>query len=142
MTATSAQFAAKDALVTLLDAEIDGIDVTFGYPREPKREGIHVGNIEGEQEPYALGRTMPREEEFTIELAAAAAGRSNQREITRRAYEIAALVEAVLVADETLGGVVRYAAISSSKLREGVTGDKGRYAYIDYRIDVRTTLRV
>lgn len=141
MSSTSAQFDAKDALVTALDEAITGIDVTFGYPREPKNESIHVGNIRGEQEPYALGTNRPREEQFTIELVATAAGRKNQREVTRRAYEIAALVEAALLADETLGGAVRYAAIASSELREGVTGDKGRYAYIDYRVSVRTTLR-
>lgn len=142
MSSTSAQLATKAALYELLDGAptLAGVEVSWGYPSKPKKEGVYVGNIRGEYEPYALGTTMPRQEEFTIDLTVAAQGARSQRTVTERLYELAALVEALLVADHTLGGVVRYAALESSELREGLNGER-RFAYIDYRVGVRTTLR-
>lgn len=142
MSSTSTQIAAKGALFDLLDSapSLAGINVAWGYTGRMKKEGVYVGNIRGEFEPYGLGTSRPREETFTIDLSVATQGRRSQRQVTERLGEMAALVEALLLGDDTLDGEVRYAAMRSSELREGLAGED-RFAYIDFEIEVRATLR-
>lgn len=140
MPTTSAQFAAKAALVDTLDAALD-VDVEWGYSGRPEKKAVYVGNIKGTQEPAAIGTNRPRRENFTIDVTVSVAGKGTQRAVTEQAYTLAAEFEAALFADHTLDGAVELAMLSDSDLREGANGDGGRIAYIDYTVEVRATLR-
>jgi hypothetical protein len=118
------------------------VDVEWSYPGKPKREAIYVGNIRATYEPYALGPTLPRAEEFEIDLTvSAAAKKGSARTVAERLFVLVAEFEEALLADPTLGGTVRTAFPVSSELKEGAGGDGGRLAWIDFRIQCRATLR-
>lgn len=143
MSTTSQMFAAKAALVDLLEAAPSiPVDVHFGYPGSPKKEGVYVGKVKGEYEPHAIGTQMPRLERMTIEVTVTSAGRGSQRSVSQRCCDLGTAFEALVLDNRTLSATVRDdTMIVASELMEGATGDKGRYAYLDYTISARAHLR-
>ena len=115
----------KAALVAALDVALPDDDlVTWGNPRGSKpREWVMVGNVRGLQRAAAQGRQR-RKEHYVIEVqvTVTAADTADPQEIADRAFDIAAEIEELLRADESLGDVegLITAEVVKTDLTEGM----------------------
>lgn len=104
------------ALKTQLQAssDLDGVLVSWGIPTEPPGpEWLLLGDAIGTQAQAAIARTRyPREEEYRVQVTISVLRDfGQQQDATTRACAIAAVLDGILRADPTVGGVVREALI-------------------------------
>jgi hypothetical protein len=140
---TSTMIAVKDALVDVLTAALPDVQVSWGHPGKAiQRECVVVGNVRpGRQEAVTMGSGGSREERYTVAVACNVAKRGSQREVSARAVELAAEVEEVLRADDTLGlGEAIRIEVADQGLTEAIRGD-GREAEVPLGVEVRARLR-
>jgi hypothetical protein len=107
-----------------LRAGLDGVQVTWGWPKTPAKEMIALTDIRGRQEKAELGprRRANREESYKLEVIVKVEKQGVDQSIaTLRAYALAAELEDQLLTDSTVGGVVREAQVG------GRVGDPGRF---------------
>lgn len=144
-TQSSAMFAAKQALVDVLDSHQDlaGVQVSWAHPgKNLTKEVVIVGDIRPrEQKPVDLS-SRQRECAFTIDVAIDASQRSDAKTVAERTTEIAATVEEVVALNPELGlpETILYAQVVSAGLTEGFD-DPGREALVELVVNVRARLR-
>lgn len=113
---------------------VDGTDlaVTYGLPDVPEAESVGVGRVEVEK---SRGAMAVQEQRGRVEFFVfSAVGGQTQEEADERAYALLDLLEARLLADNTLGGAVTDCHLVSDELDEFISpadgSDPGRWARI------------
>ncbi len=129
--AKSAIPAAVANLISLIKADAtitsQNVQVTYGPPAaRPEDEFIAVMGVQESQIAAALGR-LRRDETFTIILAISVVrGGLDYQDAVERAYQLAGVVEDLLVADAqkgTLNNVVRVAEVAALPLEMNTKQD-------------------
>jgi hypothetical protein len=113
--ATSSVPDAHDALEELLKARFGKGVVEAGIPlRDPGKELLMIGDVEGDTAPVTVGRNR-RAETYTIDvIVSVVRPGGNQRAANARAWELVAELEELVQEHKTLGGVVLEAGIAGS----------------------------
>jgi len=139
------QLAAKNKLKELLELaeDLSGIQISFGHPgKNIEDECIVLGGIYGNSEVAAMG-TRKRDEDYTINCAVSIVDQGDDQEwTTTRAYELYAVVEAVLQAFPTLDGLsgLIWALVTApTNLREGLA-DGGRVSDLSFGIQCKARI--
>ena len=83
------------------------VDVTYGAPLpNPSREYVWLADVEGDEEPAALGRNRHSEiYGLTVIIQAIREGQ-NQQAATERAYSFRDLIDTQIRTDATVGGAL------------------------------------
>lgn len=107
--ATSSVPALKRNLATALAARtaLSGIQVTYGAPLpNPGREYVWLADVEGDEEPAALGRNRHAETyNLTVIIQALREG-ADQQSATERAYAFRDEIDTQLRSDVTVAGAL------------------------------------
>ena len=134
----------KHNLLAALKAEADlhGVQVSWGWPKSPTREMIVLGDVpEHDRQYVSLGR-LSQEEDYVLEVGVRVERPGvDQEAATTRAYELVAVLEGVVKADMTFGGIAREGAFLGSALEEFVgSTDEARIAVVTCRVSVKARL--
>jgi hypothetical protein len=133
--ATSTIPAAKGALLDTLTDALDDVLVTWSTPAEgPGPEWVRIGDVTGAQRAAAVGRQR-RAESYTVQILVSVvkAEIEDPQEVAGRAFEIVADIEDAIRTDETLGGVLIWARVEKTDLREGLAGGE-RWAEVTVHV--------
>jgi hypothetical protein len=101
--------ALKRNLASALQARIafSGIQVTYGAPLpNPGREYVWLGDVEGDEEPAALGRNRHSETYGLTVIIQAVREGVDQQAATERAYSFRDEIDTQLRSDITVGGAL------------------------------------
>jgi hypothetical protein len=98
---------AKAALVTLIGAQLTGVQVTYGRPADSQleRECVWVGDVTGQQRvPTMMAGRKHRQEDYSVEVVCWVADtRGLVSAAEARCFELLGEVEDVVADDPTLG---------------------------------------
>lgn len=135
--------AVKAAAVSALQAAagLAGVQVTYGWPDDAKREHVFIGGTSEDTQEWSAIGARQREEIYGLELVIVAwKPGATQQAMTERAFVLLGVVETTLRNDPTLAlapaGVKSLVVeIKPRSLTEGVWDD-GRMALVDSVIAV------
>lgn len=149
MAGTNAVLIKKALFDALAEApELEGVQVSYGYPPNAERELIHGGKVEGSQRyPVMRGGTSrhPRQETLTfkVHIAVGQPGASVY-EVELRTTELGSVLENWLAANPNLGGHapegVLYGGLAYVDL-DSDSDDEGAFALLIYDVTFESRLR-
>ncbi|WP_242890265.1 hypothetical protein [Actinomadura litoris] len=122
---------ALDALVTGLTAALPDVQVVDGQPVSTEGDVICIGfggvpgepAVESTRTREQLAREPDREQYDIACLASSWSGDTDAKTVRDRAYELVDAAADVLAADDTLGGVVMEARITTDSLTQEQTAE-------------------
>lgn len=141
--ASSTVPAFKAALATALRARqaLHDVQITYGAPLPaPAREFLWLADVEGEQEPAALGAQRREESYLLTVIANVLREGQNQQAATERAFEIVAELEDELRNDGSLASTVRFAQVAGPFRLEEMSSDTARAAQVTVTVAVRARI--
>lgn len=134
------------AAVTGPAQALAGVQVSYIHPKDLQREVIYGGRIRFDDQLFTFssaavgGGRIPREETATLTFVVLVARPdSDQYLADLRAVAIGTVLEEMVAADPTLGGLVLAAEAESGEM-EPLTHDDGVMAQLLYTISVRSEL--
>jgi len=135
--ATSALPGLKAGLKTLLDAQagLSGVLVSYGWPKDPRREIVVLGDAEITQAYRGIGAAIQspqpaKLEEIDLTLLVSVVGETTaQQATTERALTLLGHVETAIRTDPQVGGAVEVAQLSRYRVEE-LVNDTAREARI------------
>lgn len=141
--AQSAQPTLKANLLAALQTwpGLDGVQISYGWMKSPRKEFLMLGNIRNDGETTAtLGTNRPREEHFTLFcLVKTEMNTVDQQLATERGYAIAAELETYLRQNPTVDGAVRLAAVAGIALDE-LANDTARAAVLEIAVSCQARI--
>lgn len=141
--ASSTVPAFKAALAAALAARpaLHDVQVAYGAPLPaPAREFLWLADVEGEQEPAALGAQRREESYLLTVIANALREGQDQQAATERAFELVAELEDVLRDDGSLSQTVRFAQVAGPFRLEEMSSDTARAAQVTVTVAVRARI--
>jgi hypothetical protein len=144
-----------DAVIDALLALIAGLPecaapvfVSDGYPISEPNTIVTVGGtvepvVEGDHSWAEIGH-LAREEDYLVQVVISAYdGGFVQKTARDQAFTIFRAIDAALVADPTLGGLVRICAstLLSLKQTDIETASRGRFAALTFHVHVKNRIR-
>jgi hypothetical protein len=138
---------AKRALVALMQAApgLEGVQVTYGFPKEPLREFVYCGRASSTVSPLrfrANGARLPRDEELTVDLIVTViAPGGTTEDAEARAVEIGTVVEEAIALDTQLSQMpgLMIALVTGGTL-DGDFDDEEAGARLIYQVHFRSEL--
>lgn len=122
-----------------LRSGLNGVLVSWGWPKAPQREMLILGDISDWTQEAAAQRypQPPREESYRMEVLVYAEKKGwTQADANARAFVIAAEIENQLRTDPTVNGAVRVAQFAGGKLEEQTPeGGESRIALLTIYVD-------
>lgn len=133
--ATSALPALKAGMKTLLEAQagLSGVLVSYGWPKDPRRELIMLGDAEVEQAYRGIGAAIQspqpaKREEIDLTVMVSVVGETTaQQATTERSLALLGHIETALRADPQVGGAVEVASLTRYRVEE-LVNDTAREA--------------
>jgi len=135
--ATSALPALKAGLKTMLQAEatLSGVLVSYGWPKDVRRELIVLGDAEISQEYRSIGAAIAspvpaKREEIDLTVMVSVVGETTaQQSTTERALTLLGSIETALRSDPRVGSAVEVAQLSRYRVEE-LVNDTAREARV------------
>jgi len=133
--ATSALPGLKAGLKTLLEAQagLAGVLVSYGWPKDPRRELIVLGDAEIEQAYRGIGAAIQspqpaKREDLELTVLVSVVGETTaQQSTTERSLTLLGHIETALRTDPQVGGAVEVAQLSRYRVEE-LVNDTAREA--------------
>lgn len=133
--ATSKLPALKSGLKTLLEAQagLSGVLVSYGWPKDPRREIIVLADAEITQEYRGIGAAIQspqpaKREEIDLTVLVSVVGETTaQQATTERSLALLGYIETALRTDPRVGGAVEVAQLSRYRVEE-LVNDTAREA--------------
>lgn len=133
--ATSALPALKAGLKTLLQAEpgLSGVLVSYGWPKDPRRELIVLADAEIVQAYRGIGAAIQspapaKREDIDLTVLVSVVGETTaQQAITERSLTLLGHIETALRSDPQVGGAVEVAQLTRYRVEE-LVNDTAREA--------------
>lgn len=135
--ATSRLPALKAGLKTLCEAQagLSGVLVSYGWPKDPRRELIVLGDAEIAQEYRGIGAAIAnpipaKREEIDLTVLVSVVGETTaQQTTTERALTLLGHIETALRSDPRVGSAVEVAQLSRYRVEE-LVNDTAREARV------------
>ena len=133
--ATSALPALKAGLKTLLEAQagLSGVLVSYGWPKDPRRELIVLADAEVQQQYRGIGAAIQspapaKREEIDLTVLVSVVGETTaQQATTERSLTLLGYIETALRTDPQVGNAVEVAQLSRYRVEE-LVNDTAREA--------------
>lgn len=137
--ATSSIPALKKNLLAALQgiAGFSQVQITYGAPLpNPSREYVWLGDVEGDEQPAALGAGRHSESYFLTVIIQAIREGVDQEAATERAYAFRDLIDAKLRTDVTVGGALGsgWAFVAGHFKLEELASDQQRGALLTIQV--------
>lgn len=120
-----------------------GVSTFYGIPVVAKapKEGVYIDSAEGDTAWAAINAARkPRDEAYEVTcFVSVIRGDGNARGALERAFAIHALIEAWLISDPTLGGIVREAKVGSFRATQPMNGDY-REGLIEFAVAIKARI--
>lgn len=135
--ATSAVTAFKAALKTLLEAQagLSGVLVSYGWPKDPRRELVILADVEVAQEYRGIGAAISapstaKREEIDLTVVVSVVGETTaQQATTERALTVLGHIETAIRTDPRVGSTVEVASLTRYRVEE-LVNDTAREARV------------
>lgn len=115
----TAIYDAQDALHTLVQGltASDGWKVDLGFPQAANVQAKHIwvaGDVDDHTQTYGLSSAQAKDESFPLRVHVVATAKAKTYDVPRdRVKAVTDDLEAAILADDTLGGVVMQAEVTS-----------------------------
>jgi hypothetical protein len=120
-----------------LRSGLEGVQISWGFPKSPANEFILMGDIHDDGEATGALGNQRREETYTLEvLVKVEKNGADQEATTKRAYVLRDEIAQQLRADASVGGAVRQALVVGTGLME-FHSDTVRIAVLTIRIQCK-----
>jgi hypothetical protein len=138
--ASSSVTALKENLTGALAGlpSLSSVQVTYGPPLpNPAREYIWLGDVEGDEEPAALGRNRHREHYFLTVVIQSIHEGQNQQTASERAYALRDVIDTQLRTDPTVAGALGsgWAYVGGHFKLEELANDQQRGALLTIQVE-------